>query len=397
MGTVEMTLLKKGGRFLLSPRRNQAGIEFLREENGVRLKATGLWTIREAGLIERQLNRLRLPKTKGTVAVFDLASIERMDTAGAWLLHQTTQRWRAAGMAIEIAGASEKIQILLDEIAARAEETGAQPRQRTAFAQLLCDMAGVIESIGRDVVMLTAFLGALTATFFRVIFQPWRFRIVPFVHHLEYVGLRAVPIIFLICLLIGAVILQQGAVQLRNFGAEALSVNMVGILSLREVGVLLTAIMVAGRSGSAFTAEIGAMKMREEIDAMRTLGIDPMETLVLPRVLALIVILPLLTLIGDLACLTGGAIMAKFYLGLDLPTYATRLQEAVAIRHFWAGMLKAPFIALAIAIVGCLEGLKVAGSAESLGHHVTSAVVKSIFLVMVLDAVFALFFSAIGL
>jgi phospholipid/cholesterol/gamma-HCH transport system permease protein len=171
---------------------------------------------------------------------------------------------------------------------------------------------------------------------------------------------------------------------------------MVGILSLREVGVLLTAIMVAGRSGSAFTAEIGSMKMREEIDAMRTLGIDPMETLVAPRVLALIVVLPLLTFVGDMMCLIGGGVMAKLMLGLDTATYLDALHGAVDMQHFMAGMAKAPFAALIIGLVGCLEGLKVSGSAESLGFHVTSAVVKAIFLVIIFDALFAMFLSAIG-
>jgi phospholipid/cholesterol/gamma-HCH transport system permease protein len=196
--------------------------------------------------------------------------------------------------------------------------------------------------------------------------------------------------------LIGAVVMQQGVVQLKPFGAEPFAVNMVAILALREVGILLTAIMVAGRSGSAFTAEIGSMKMREEIDAMRTLGIDPMDTLVLPRVLALVVALPLLTFLGDITGLIGGGVMAIAVLGLDVPTYIDKLHDAIDFQHFMAGMIKAPFAAVIIGLVGCLEGLKVEGSAESLGTHVTSAVVKAIFLVIILDAVFAMFLSGIG-
>jgi phospholipid/cholesterol/gamma-HCH transport system permease protein len=208
--------------------------------------------------------------------------------------------------------------------------------------------------------------------------------------------LRALPIIALICFLIGAVVMQQGVVQLRPFGAEPFAVNMVAILALREVGILLTAIMVAGRSGSAFTAEIGSMKMREEIDAMRTLGIDPMDTLVLPRVLALVVALPLLTFLGDIMALAGGGAMAFGVLGLDMGTYIDKLHEAIDFQHFMAGMIKAPFAAIIIGLVGCLEGLRVEGSAESLGSHVTAAVVKAIFLVIILDAVFAMFLSGIG-
>ena len=191
--------------------------------------------------------------------------------------------------------------------------------------------------------------------------------------------------------------MQQGAVQLGYYGAEPYAVNLVGILSLREVGVLLTAIMVAGRSGSAFTAEIGSMKMREEIDAMRTLGINPLETLVVPRVLALAVALPLLTFVADIMCLLGGGIVAVLMLDMDPLDYILRMHDAIVPRHFFVGMIKTPFAALSIALIGCLEGLKVRGSAESLGFHVTSAVVKSIFVVIILDAVFALFLSTIGI
>ena len=222
--------------------------------------------------------------------------------------------------------------------------------------------------------------------------QPWRFRPKSFVHHLDHAGLRAVPIIALICFLIGAVVMQQGVMQLKPFGAEPFAVNMVAILALREVGILLTAIMVAGRSGSAFTAEIGLDEDARGDRCHAALGIDPMDTLVLPRVLALIVALPL-AFIGDITGLMGGGVMAIAVLGLDVSTYIDKLHETVDMQHFMAGMIKAPFAALIIGLVGCLEGMSVAGSAESLGKHVTSAVVKAIFLVIILDAVFAMFLS----
>jgi phospholipid/cholesterol/gamma-HCH transport system permease protein len=289
------------------------------------------------------------------------------------------------------------IQALLDEVRRRSEQERPADETGDILSRLAGGASRLAGNVGREAVLLTGFLGALTTTFGRIAARPWRFRPVSFVHHLDHAGFRAVPIIALICVLIGAVVMQQGVVQLRAFGAETFAVNMVGILSLREVGVLLTAIMVAGRSGSAFTAEIGSMKMREEIDAMRTLGIDPMETLVAPRVLALIVALPLLTFLGDMMCLFGGGLMAKFYLGLDGGAYISHLHDAVDTRHFLAGMVKAPIAALIIGLVGCLEGLKVTGSAESLGFHVTSAVVKAIFLVIVFDALFAMFLSAVGI
>jgi phospholipid/cholesterol/gamma-HCH transport system permease protein len=226
--------------------------------------------------------------------------------------------------------------------------------------------------------------------------RPWRFRWVSFIHHVEHTGLRAVPIISLICLLIGAVVTQQGILQLQQFGAEPMAVDMVGILALREVGILLTAIVVAGRSASAFTAEIGTMKTREEIDAMRTLGIDPIEVLVLPRIAALVITLPILAFIGDLMCLLGGAIMAFVYLDIGMSAFLERVHDAINVRHFMVGLVKAPLAAIIIGLIGCLEGLSVEGSAESLGMHVTISVVKAIFVVIVFDAMFAMFLSASG-
>jgi phospholipid/cholesterol/gamma-HCH transport system permease protein len=294
------------------------------------------------------------------------------------------------------AGATEAFRILIEEVQRRSRAERPSLDRRTALQFFTEDMAKALTGVWRDAVQLTAFLGEVTAALGRMFRQPWRFRTTSFIHHLDHAGFRAVPIIALICFLIGAVVMQQGVVQLKPFGAEPFAVNMVAILALREVGILLTAIMVAGRSGSAFTAEIGSMKMREEIDAMRTLGIDPMDTLVLPRVLALIVALPLLTFLGDLTGLIGGGVMAMAVLGLDASTYIDKLRDAVDMQHFMAGMIKAPFAALIIGLVGCLEGMQVEGSAESLGQHVTSAVVKSIFLVIILDAVFAMFLSGIG-
>jgi len=287
--------------------------------------------------------------------------------------------------------------ILLEEVQSRTHEKQPDDKDIGAIATLLSDIGRTTRGIVQDVTTFTGFLGVLTQTILGLILRPWRFRVIPFIHHIDHTGLRAVPIVILICLFIGAVIMQQGSIHLRPYGAAPLSVNLLGVLSLREIGVLLTAIMVAGRSGSAFTAAIGSMKMREEIDAMRTLGLDPMEVLVVPRVLALMVALPILTFIGDISCLVGGAVAAKIYLNLDWITYWDRMQDIATMKHFMAGMLKTPFAAVIIGIVGCVEGMKVGGSAESLGSHVTSSVVKSIFIVIILDAVFAMFLSEIGL
>ncbi|MBI4724098.1 MAG: ABC transporter permease [Rhodomicrobium sp.] len=321
------------------------------------------------------------------------AALDGLGTAGALAL--VTLRSRA-GEAPVFVNARPEHRILLDEVARSAPASAAAPPQRQPVVDFIKRFAGALTAIGRDAVRLTVFLGEVSAALGRVVMRPSKFRGTSFIHQIQQTGLTAVPIVSLVCILIGGVIMQQGARQLRNFGAETLAIDMLGILSLREVGVVLAAVMVAGRSASAFTAQIGTMKMREEIDAMRTLGIDPIETLVLPRILALIVTLPLLVFVADMMCLIGGAIMAKLYLALDTPIYLQRLNAAVGAKHFYVGLIKAPFAALVIGLVGCLEGLRVQGSAESVGTQVTAAVVKAIFLVLVLDGVFAIFLSASG-
>lgn len=391
-------MLKRDQHLVLPTQARAPGFRVELRGTTFRLIATGAWTVREATVLDGALRRLRvpIPPTPDFTGEVDISGIAEIDTAGAWLLQRTAKAWQKSGLRTSFAGATQAFQILIEEVERRARAEPPKIEAPPALAQFAADMARALSGISRDMVLLTGFLGEITATFFRLLREPWRFRPNSFVHHLDHAGVRAVPIVALICALIGAVVMQQGVMQLRPFGAEPFAVNMVAILALREVGILLTAIMVAGRSGSAFAAEIGSMKMREEIDAMRTLGIDPMETLVMPRVLALMVALPLLTFIGDIMSLVGGGIMAMVVLGLDIPTYVHTLQGAVNMKHFLAGMIKVPFVALIIGLVGCMEGLKVEGSAESLGTHVTSAVVKAIFLVIILDAVFAMFLSAIG-
>lgn len=391
-------MLKRDHQVVLPTQARAPGFRVELKGTTFRLVATGAWTVAEATQLDQALKRLRvpIPPTPDFTGEMDIGGIAEIDTAGAWLLQRTAAAWQAGGLRTHYAGATESFRILIEEVQSRGNAKRPKLEQTSLLSQFAGDMTRALTSAWDDVIQLTAFLGEVTAAFFRLFRQPWRFRVTSFVHHLDHAGLRAVPIIALICFLIGAVVMQQGVVQLRPFGAEPFAVNMVAILALREVGILLTAIMVAGRSGSAFTAEIGSMKMREEIDAMRTLGIDPMDTLVLPRVLALVVALPLLTFIGDIMGLAGGGLMAFGLLGLDTSTYLDKLREVVTFQHFMAGMIKAPFAAIIIALVGCLEGLKVEGSAESLGKHVTSAVVKAIFLVIVLDAVFAMFLSGIG-
>jgi phospholipid/cholesterol/gamma-HCH transport system permease protein len=213
---------------------------------------------------------------------------------------------------------------------------------------------------------------------------------------MEVTGLRATPIVGLICLLIGVVMVQQGAYQLKQFGAEVFVVNLIGISGLRELGVLLTAIMVAGRSGSAFTAQIGSMKLNEEIDAMQTIGLDPIDTLVIPRLMALVIVLPLLTFFADIMVLVGGGLLSWVALDISPRAFINQLNDAVLVTDFYVGIIKAPVFALIIAVSGCFNGMAVTGNAESVGSRTTRAVVESIFLVIVLDAFFAVFFTYIG-
>jgi phospholipid/cholesterol/gamma-HCH transport system permease protein len=229
----------------------------------------------------------------------------------------------------------------------------------------------------------------------RVVVRPGSFRLTSMVHQVDRVGWRAVPIVLMITFLIGAIIAQQGIFHFRKFGADIYVVDMVGILVLRELGVLLVCIMVAGRSGSAYTAELGAMKMREEIDALRTMGFDPIDVLILPRIVAIVIAVPILTFLGSMAALYGGGLVCWLYGGINPDVFLSRLRESISLDHFEVGLIKAPFMALIVGLVACVEGLEVKGSAESLGLHTTASVVKAIFLVIVLDGVFAMFFAAI--
>jgi phospholipid/cholesterol/gamma-HCH transport system permease protein len=251
--------------------------------------------------------------------------------------------------------------------------------------------------VGGSIAEFINMLGALIVAFARVVVHPRRFRFTSMVHQLDNVGWRAVPIILLITFLIGAIIAQQGIFHFRKFGADIYVVDMVGILVLREIGVLIVAIMVAGRSGSAYTAELGAMKMREEIDALHTMGFDPVEVLILPRIVALIIGVPILTFLGSMAALYGGGLICWLYGGISPDIFLSRLKEAITLDTFEVGLIKAPFMAMVIGVVACVEGMAVKGSSESLGLQTTASVVESIFLVIVLDGFFAIFFASIGM
>jgi len=270
-------------------------------------------------------------------------------------------------------------------------------RRRFGPIQLLASVGENVSEIGEDIKRGLGFLGAVITVSAKLLIMPWRFRFTSTVHHLDRVGVGAVPIIALISFLVGAIVAQQSIFQLRNFGAQLFVVDLLAILVIRELGVLLTAIMIAGRSGSAYTAEIGSMKMREEIDALKTMGLDPIEILALPRLVALVIALPLLSFISSMSALFGGGLVAWVYADISPQTFLQRLNDALTVKSFTVGMIKAPFMAIVIGLIACTEGMKVEGSAESLGQRTTASVVKAIFVVIVLDGVFAMFFAAMGI
>jgi phospholipid/cholesterol/gamma-HCH transport system permease protein len=293
---------------------------------------------------------------------------------------------------------------LRDDFAALVEDVArAEAYQGRADLQPGRTFRGMVEKVGeatvvaaREAVQLVDFLGLTVVTLLRALRNPGRLRVAAIVTHMERVGLDALPIVGLLSFLIGVVLAYQGADQLRRFGAELFVVNLLGIGVLREIGILMTAIIIAGRSGSAFTAQIGAMKVNQEVDALRTLGLDPMELLVLPRVLALMITLPLLGFYADVVGLMGGALMSYATLGVTLGQFLRQLQLAVDEGTLLVGLSKAPVFAFVIAMVGCYQGLKVTGSAESVGRLTTTSVVESIFLVIVIDAFFSVLFSFLG-
>ena len=300
------------------------------------------------------------------------------------------------GQQTGIVGLREDFQGLLQDVHTINRKEAPEAKKHGLIPALGEFERGLTE-LGRGFLPFLDMLGAIGLAAARVIRRPRTFRFTSMVHQLDRVGWQATPIILLITFLIGCIIAQQGFFHFRRFGAENYVVDMVGILILREIGVLLVTIMVAGRSGSSYTAELGSMKMREEIDALRTMGLDPVEVLILPRVLALIIAVPILTFLGSMAALYGGGLVAWLYDGMSPQIFVARLHEAITVTHFKVGIIKAPFMALVIGVVACAEGLQVKGSAESLGLQTTTSVVKSIFFVIVLDGLFAIFFASIGM
>jgi phospholipid/cholesterol/gamma-HCH transport system permease protein len=361
----------------------------------LRVAFSGDWTIVNARAAEAAVERLQMPAARRVV--FDLSGVTDADSVGAWLVHRERARAEFAGRRVEVTGANRELEFLLSEIERHIPQPDDKPRRPYLVIRWLVELGETAVMIVRDAGQLMGMLG-IFGTRLATAFTAWRrLRVVAILDNFDRACRGAVPIVMLMSFLIGIIIAQQGGFYLRSFGADLFVVDLAGVLILRELGVLLAAILVAGRSGSAFTAEIGSMKMREEVDALHVIGLDPVEVLVVPRLIALMLALPILAFLSDIAALLGAGLVSWAYLGITPDLFMQRLQEAVTPLEFYIGIAKAPFMALIIGLVACNEGLKVGGSAESLGRQTTSSVVKSIFLVIVVDGFFAVFFATIGI
>ncbi len=367
-------------------------IRLAQGRDGAVLQAGGAWTVEYVAALDQQV--AALPREAAPRAL-ELGEIEAIDTAGAWLLARATGQgekqeipWQ--NLAPEFQPLAERV------LTAGPKVVPGRPRPRT-IVDWVADVGAGTEEVFNVTLDLVAFFGEFVLATGRVILSPRRFRWKSLLVHIEQTGLNALPIVGLISFLVGVVLAYQGADQLRQFNAQFLTVNMVAISVLREMGILLTAIVVAGRSGSAFTAQIGTMQVSEEVDALKTMGLDPMEVLAIPRVAALIISLPLLTFFADLMGLLGGGVMCVMLIDMTFGQYVGRLNDVASATHFWVGMVKAPVFAILIALVGCFEGLRVSGSAESVGMMTTRSVVEGIFLVIIFDALFSVLFSILSI
>jgi phospholipid/cholesterol/gamma-HCH transport system permease protein len=350
------------------------------------LRFSGRLTLARIGDLAKRLDAV------GSLSAIDLSRVERMDTVSAWLVHKTAARSDAP-----VTGTSDDMLSLL----ARVRESSApdmrmRPEPLTPVLRVLNEIGGAVVEAMRTLLGLLGFMGAILIGLRDLVLHPGHIRWNAIFTRFELVGVKALGIIGLMSFLIGIVIAQQGAVQLQQFGAEVLTVNLIGRITTRELGVLMTAIMVAGRSGSAFAAQIGTMKLTEEIDAMRTIGVSPIEALVIPRMLAAVIMMPLLGFFATVISIVGGGLFC--WLSLEIPpaTFVQRMQEVIPITDVWVGLIKAPVFGAVIAMTGCFQGMQVQGNAEEVGLKTTAAVVQAIFMVIVLDAFFAVFFSSIG-
>ena len=353
------------------------------------VRASGPWVLSQIEMLAGQVDRLA-----GSARRVDASGITRLDASGAVLLERLL---RQSGIGPDDSGLPARWRTLFDQVHSACDPgPEPQPAAEPAWRQVLGRVGRSTDEVFRSTLDLLNFLGLTLHRLVRTAIQPRRLRLTSMVFHMERTGLDAVPLLMLLSSLVGAVVAFLGATVLRDFGAELFVIDLVAVSFVREFGVLLTAILLAGRTASAFCAQIGMMKAREEIDAIRTLGLDEIELLVLPRLLALLITLPLLTFIAMLSGLAGGLAVSILSLDLNFTLFVDRVYQTLTLKHYLVGLIKAPIFATIIALIGCLEGLRVAGTAQSVGEHTTIAVVRSLTMVIVVDALAAIYFMEIG-
>lgn len=376
--------------------RNPPRIEQAASDSGEAVSLSGVWATHTVAGIDAEM-REREARVAGTALTIDMAGVTYLDTAGAWIIFRFAQAAKNSGTEALFVNVRGSHQVLLEAVdrAMETPEEAEVERKPNLFIRMLAAVGENVYHLGEDLKMGLHILGAAVRGSQMKLGHGNGLSVPSVINQIDRMGVRALPIIILMSTIIGAIIAQQGAFQLRYFGAEIFVVDLVGILVLRELGVLVTAIMIAGRSGSAITAEIGSMKMREEVDALTVIGLNPVGVLVFPRLVALVIAVPLLTFVADIAALLGAMFVASAYSGISPDAFITRVRDAVDLTTVYAGLIKAPFMAIIIGIIASVEGMKVGGSAESLGSRVTASVVKSIFIVIVVDGIFAIFFAAV--
>ncbi len=347
--------------------------------------------------IKHKLTALKLPQE--SKVVIDLSSVDFLDTASAYLLKKFLKKLKRLKISYKIKEGSPTIMATFHMVNEFTPSPEPRTEQTSRFSLIfLLNFLGkmALEPL-KTLLEALSFLGEVTIGMIKILIHPRRLRFITLVDLIHKVGASALPIVGLISFLIGVVLVYQGADQLRRFGAEIFTINLLAVSALRELGILLTAIVVAGRSGSAYTAQLGFMKLNQEIDALHVLGIDPIEVLVVPRILALLIVLPLLTFFADIMALIGGGIATYFLIGVGPDDFAKHLLLSIGKWTFWTGIIKAPVFAFFIGLVACFEGLRVSGGAESVGQHTTQSVVEGIFLVIIFDAAFSILFSVLGI
>ncbi|HEY4125710.1 MAG TPA: MlaE family lipid ABC transporter permease subunit [Rhizomicrobium sp.] len=374
------------------PVEERAWFKTERRDDVLRFVVGGDWTLPEAPRLDPKLRALDLAKVGE--AEIDGKELDKLDSAGAWLLLRTKRTLEDGGAKVRSFVIPESYGPLFGTL---EREHKAPPTTETSRPPFLYRVGrGFMHAVNQGYEML-GYLGRVTVETVQTIGPQKQLRWKAFIHQVEETGINALPIVGLLSFLIGVVLAYQGADQLKRFGAEIFTINLLGVSILREVGGLITAIIIAGRSGSAFTAQIGTMRVNEEIDAMQTIGLNTVDVLVLPRIAGLVIALPFLTFFSDVMAMVGGAVMCYFDLGITFPTFLRQLQAAITVDTFVVGMVKAPVFAFVIGLVGCFEGLKVERNAESVGRLTTRSVVEAIFLIIVLDAGFSIMFSILGI